>query len=136
MPNRKYPFSNNKDGFTLIEVLIAMAILAIGMMAVISMQLSAARNNAKGNLITQATLLAKQKMEQLKSVGSVTTLTDGSESDIDQSGQSGGIFDRSWIITNPLGGSATRQLAVTVEWAYRGVSSSVVLRSITEGSGI
>ncbi len=136
MPNRKYPFSNNKDGFTLIEVLIAMAILAIGMMAVISMQLSAVRNNTKGDLITQATLLAKQKMEQLKSVGSVTTLTDGSESDIDQSGQSGGIFDRSWTIANPLGGSATRQLAVTVEWAHRGISSSVVLRSITEGSGI
>ena len=136
MPNRKYPFSNNKDGFTLIEVLIAMAILAIGMMAVISMQLSAVRNNTKGDLITRATLLAKQKMEELKSVSSVTTLTNGSEDDIDQSGQSGGIFDRSWTITNPLGGSATRQLAGTVEWAYRGVSSSVVLRSITEGSGI
>ena len=136
MPNPKYPFSNNKDGFTLIEVLIAMAILAIGMMAVISMQLSAAKNNTKGDLITQATLLAKQKMEELKSVSSVSTLTDGSENDIDQSGASGGIFDRSWTITNPLGGSSTRQLAVTVVWSNRGISSSVVLRSITEGSGI
>ena len=136
MPNRKYPFSNNKDGFTLIEVLVAMAILAIGMMAVISMQFSAVRNNTKGDLITQATLLAKQKMEELKSLSSVTTLTSGSENDIDQSGQSGGIFDRSWTITNPLGGSATRQLAVTVIWSHRGINSSVVLRSITEGNGI
>ena len=55
--------SGNSSGFSLIELMIAMAILAFGMLAAASMQYSAISKNTKGNIYTQANMLAKIKLE-------------------------------------------------------------------------
>ena len=60
--------SGNSSGFSLIELLIAMAILAFGMLAAASLQYSAIRNNTNGNIYTQANMLAKAKLEYLKNL--------------------------------------------------------------------
>lgn len=59
--------SNEPRGYLLIEALIALSIFAIGFLAVGKMVISATRNNTRSNIITQATLLATQKIEELKS---------------------------------------------------------------------
>ena len=56
------------SGFTLIEVMIALAIFSIGILAVGSMQLWSTKNNTTGNVTTQATMLAREKIEFLKSL--------------------------------------------------------------------
>ncbi len=128
--------STDTKGFTLIEVLMAMAILSIGILAVATLQISAVQNNGLGNLITQATMLAQEKMESLKSSDDITALTDGSETNIDHYGESGGIFDRSWTISNPLGGSSSRQIEIAVQWSRRGINRNVILAAITRGEGL
>jgi prepilin-type N-terminal cleavage/methylation domain-containing protein len=130
--------SKKNSGFTLIEVLIAMAIFAIGILAVGSMQLSNTKNNTTGNITTQATMLARQKIEELKTVSDVTTLTSGTDPNnpIDVDGNPGGLYTRGWSVANPLGGSTTRQITVTVSWNRRGQNRSVVLESITRGNGL
>ena len=135
--NPKNHICNCSNGFTLIEVLIAMAIFSIGILAVASMQLWNVKNNTTGNITTLATLLARDQMEQLKNVADVTTLASGTDPNnpVDENGNAGGIFTRSWVITNPLGGSATRQIQVTVSWTKGGPNRSVVLTSITRGNG-
>ena len=60
--------SKKNRGFSLIEVMIAMAIFSIGILAVGSMQLSSTKNNTTGNITTQATMLARQKIEELRVV--------------------------------------------------------------------
>ncbi len=55
-------------GFTLIEVLIALVIFAIGMLAVAKMQGESIRGNTFSDLMTVAKTLAEAKMEQLMSV--------------------------------------------------------------------
>jgi len=135
MESDKHILTGTK-GFTLIEVLMAMAILSIGILAVASLQISAVQNNGLGNLITQATMLAQGKMESLKSTANITALTDGSDTNIDHYGESGGIFDRSWTISNPLGGSSSRQIEIAVQWNKRGVNRQVILAAITRGDGI
>ena len=59
---------DGQDGFTLIELVIAMAILGMGMMAAVSMHFGTARNNTNSNIITQANMLAKTQLETLKSL--------------------------------------------------------------------
>ncbi len=135
MESDKHILADTK-GFTLIEILIVMAILAIGVLGVASLQISAVHNNGLGNLITQATMLAQEKMESLKSTDDIAALTDGSETNIDHYGESGGIFDRSWIISNPLGGSSSRQIEIAVQWNKGGVNRSVILTAISRGDGI
>jgi prepilin-type N-terminal cleavage/methylation domain-containing protein len=127
-----------QKGFSLIELLIAMSILAIGMLAAASMQYSAVRNNSTGNVSTQATMLAKAQLEMLKNQDiDSATLAPGDYSDptpIDGNGNPGGIFNRSWRI-DPLGTSA-RRIRVTVQWKKFGGPRRVEVRSNTKGSGV
>lgn len=126
--------SFKQSGFSLIEVLIAMAILAISLLAAATMQVSSIRNNASGNMVTQANMLAKAQMEVLKNTADLTTLADGAENNIDADGQPGGIYNRSWMVTNM--GTTARRITVTVEWTKRGLSRSIILSSNTRGNGV
>ena len=63
-------------GFSLIEVLISMAIFAIGITAVAALQYKTVGGNARGRMITEATVLAEQRMEQIMQVLS-TSLVNG-----------------------------------------------------------
>ncbi len=125
-------------GFSLIELLIALSLLAIGMLAAASMQYSAVRNNTQGNVSTQASMLAKAQIEMLKNQDIDSTVLDPGDyndpSPIDENGNPGGIYNRSWRI-DPLGATA-RRIRVTVEWNRFGESRSVVMRSNTKGSGV
>jgi type IV pilus assembly protein PilV len=126
--------ASNQNGFSLIEILIAMGILALAMLAAASMQFSSIRNNASGNMTTQANMLAKAQMEVLKNTSDITTLTDGFENNIDADGQPGGIYNRSWTVANL--GTTARRITVTVQWSKRGKSRSIVLSSNTRGNGV
>ena len=127
-----------ENGFSLIEMLIAMSVLAFGMLAAASMQYSTVRNNTTGNTSTQANSLAKAQLEMLKNQDiSSTVLAVGDYVDpspIDASGNPGGIYNRSWRI-DPLGTSA-RRIRVTVEWTKFGSTRRVIVRTNTRGSGV
>jgi type IV pilus assembly protein PilV len=127
-----------ENGFSLIEMLIAMSVLAFGMLAAASMQYSTVRNNTTGNTATQANSLAEAQLEMLKNQDiQSTALAVGDYVDptpIDANGNPGGIYNRSWRI-EPLGTSA-RRIRVTVEWTKFGRSRQVIVRSNTKGSGV
>jgi type IV pilus assembly protein PilV len=58
--------TKDKKGFTLIEVVIAMAILSIGILAVTAMQIEAIRGNADASVRSQANAVALSVLEELK----------------------------------------------------------------------
>jgi len=130
----KSDVASNQTGFSIIEVLIAMAILALAMLAAASMQFSSIRNNASGNMVTQANMLAKAQIEVLKNTVEIDDIIDGEENSIDADGQPGGIYNRSWTVVNR--GATARLITVTVEWTKRGKSRSIIISSITRGNGV
>ena len=131
--------STNQKGYMLIEALISIAIFSIGFLAVATMVFSAPRNNTRGNILTQANMLARQQMEQLKNTPDITTLpsalTTNTESGLDANGDPGGIYTRTTTIEDTLGFNTSRAVEVTVSWTRRGQNRSVVLRTITKGNG-
>jgi hypothetical protein len=88
------------------------------------MQLANTKNNTTGNLTTQATMLARQKIEELKTL---------SRSDLDTAdgNDTVGTYDRQWE-TDPVSSTAYK-LSVTVSWTRRGNPYNVVLESISRG---
>jgi len=52
-------------GFTLVEVLIAIAIFSIGFLAIAAMQITSVKGNSSARRITEATLLAEAQLERL-----------------------------------------------------------------------
>lgn len=71
---------SNEKGFTLLEILIAITILSVGLLALAEMTIYVIRSNAVGNKITKATVLAEDKLEQLRKLGySHTQLSNGGD---------------------------------------------------------
>jgi prepilin-type N-terminal cleavage/methylation domain-containing protein len=126
------------NGFSLIELLIAMSVMALGMLAAASLQYSAVRNNTTGNTSTQATMLAKATLEMLKSQDiDSAALAVGDYADstrVDASGNPGGIYNRNWRI-DPLG-ATSRRISVKVEWTKFGSTRRIIVSSNTMGNGV
>jgi len=58
--------SGNEKGFSLVEVMIAVMVLAIAFLSMYQMQAMAVRGNETGNQVTIATMLAQDKMEEIR----------------------------------------------------------------------
>ncbi len=67
MLKRRVTFANYQSGFTLIEVLVAIIILAIGLLGLANLQIVSLRNNMSAYLRTQAIVLAHDIMERMRS---------------------------------------------------------------------
>jgi type IV pilus assembly protein PilV len=137
------PKSICNQGFTLIEVLIAMSIFAIGILAVGSMQVSAINKYAGARNSTTVVTVAKDRVEELNglayddadlvagehsvSAGNLTLATDGIDNDengqIDEAGETGHI-SIIWNVTetdlNGDGINDSKIVTVTVTRATRG----------------
>ena len=128
------------NGYMLIEALIAIAVFSVGFLAVATLVLSATRNNTNGNILTQANMLARQTLEQVKNTPDITTLpagpTSNTESGIDAFGNPGGIYTRTTKIEDVLGFDTSRAIEVSVSWKWRGKNRSIVMSTITKGKGI
>ena len=125
-------FLENKKGLTMIEALMAMAIFAIGFLAVGTMLLSTVRNNTAGNILTQATLLARDRIESLKLL-SITQMEEQCQENAEPE-RLGGIFERVCSVDTSFSSSANF-IEVKVRWQRWGQNREVVLRTLTRGNG-
>lgn len=57
----------NEKGFTLAELLVALTIFAIGLLAIAGMQVTAMQTNSRSNTLSSATALAEGVLEELLS---------------------------------------------------------------------
>jgi hypothetical protein len=137
--NLKAYYSKQSDGYMLVEALMAIAIFSVGFLAVAALVFSVTRNNTSGNLITQANMLARERLEELKNTPDIrvlpetlTTFTDGP---MDANGNPGGIYMLTWTVEDKLGFNTSREIRLTVNWTKRGRNRSVVLHTVTRGNG-
>jgi type IV pilus assembly protein PilV len=103
----------NKRGFTLIEVLVGMVLLAIGLLAIAGMQVTSVRGNFFSSNMTQASILAQDRLETLRNLAYAdAALTLGTH---DDGLIPGTIFNRDYDVS-PIPGTTMLNITVRVRW--------------------
>jgi len=54
------------DGFTLIEILVALIIISVSLLALAGLMVTTTKNNSFGNHMTEATTFGQDKLEELR----------------------------------------------------------------------
>ena len=131
--------TGNESAFSIIEVLIAIAILSVGMLAIGRMQVATVRNTTIGNVTTQALMLAHQKMEEVKSQPNLAAMINEVEANIDENGDPGGVYTRTTTINVPPAplDAHVRQVQIQVQWNIaHGGNRTITINSVAHGKGI
>ncbi len=114
---------NDQAGFSLLEILIGITVLIIGVAGLVAMQTSAMKASAYSRHSTEASVLAEDKMEQLRTVN-LATLPPGPPppEQVDAQGfpDPNGLFTRDWVITD---NGAFFDIEVSVTWFEGGDTS-------------
>jgi type IV pilus assembly protein PilV len=136
---------SNENGFTLIEVLIAIAVFAIGILAVGKMQITAIKGNYFANDITEATTLAQDRMEKLIGLpyDDTNSLDDTDTDDKaglddtnaaadhnDANNPVDGRYNIFWNIATNHPINNTKEIRVIITWTDKGTSKEVSITSM------
>jgi type IV pilus modification protein PilV len=115
-----------EKGFSLIEVLIGLIILAIGILAVAGMQITSIWGTSFSNNLSQASVLAQNRLEFLKGLPLTDNKlnTNNYPNDINV-----GVFTGSYQATRNVNPNYV-QIIYTVSWVEKGMPHSVSFRTI------
>lgn len=119
------------EGFSLIEVLIALVILAVSLLGMAGLMATTTRNNSYGGHLTEATTLAQDKLEQLRATPSGMIKLNTAVTD-NPVGSTGITYGRSWVAVPNAAppGNTLNTITITVSW------TDTILRSFSMISAI
>jgi type IV pilus assembly protein PilV len=106
---------DNQEGFTLIEVCIAMAIFAVGILALAGLQVTYIGGNASAQMQTEATALGAQVIEHLKSLPFDAAELDSAANPHQPPAGGSGPYDVRWTVADntPVNNAKTIDVTVT-----------------------
>ena len=109
-----------RKGFTLIEVIMAMAIMAVGIIGVVRLLPVGLRASKSSEMMSRAAFLAQEKLEELKLAGFDALSApdfplEGEEKDYSWTAQASEVSLEGLASTEDI-----RQLTLTVSWQEKG----------------
>jgi type IV pilus assembly protein PilV len=116
----------NKKGFTLIEVLIGLILLAIGLLAIGALQITSTRGNFFSSNLMQATYVAQDRLESLKNLPFDSPKIQDGSSESGTAPISGVVFNWSYRVD---GKGDVRTINLTITW-NDGVDHNVFFSTI------
>ncbi len=145
MQMKKNGLQHSDNGFTLIEVMIAMLIFSFGMLALGSMQISSIQGNASARDFTQVASLGTDYISSLlyrdyddgdlvaniihSPASDVDGIDNNGDGDIDESGETGDI-SVNWTVVDDSLFEKVKTVTLTVSWDDQGDNRSVTLRHV------
>jgi len=116
---KRLVFAGWQEGFTLIEVLVAIVLIAIGILGFSINTIGVIRGNYISRNVTIATNLAQDKMEELLGPDTLLNVTDFPDpnNDITETGAANGRFTRTWTVSGSPLGSGLKNVTVWVRWS-------------------
>ena len=118
----------NNKGFTLIEVLIGLVILAVGLLGVGAMQVSAVKGNFFSRYLTQASYVGQDRLEFLDTLPINDPLLDAGNHNDGSVTIAGIVFNRGYTVIVDVTGDL-KTIVYMVSWndgANRNISFSTI----------
>ena len=110
--NKETIVRQNQKGFSLIELLITLVIMAVGLLAMAEMQIISIRGNSFNNSLATATAHGQNKLEELTKLPYIdSALTSGDHNEVPSAGS---LFSRVYSIDDLS--STMKLITVTVQW--------------------
>lgn len=135
---RKQSILNSSErsgpGFTLIEVLIALTILAVGFLAVAKMQITGLMSNQYAMVLTEGTTWLQDRMEMLMGLpydDALLTLADDDSPHVDEEAPEG--YTIKWTVDDlsDAGITDAKEVTLTGQWRNRfGATQTVELKGV------
>ena len=116
-------------GFSLIEALISLLVMGFGMLAIAAFQISLSRNADVAKQRTEATRLAQEKVEQLRSFGNLTAYSNqmvNSTVGTQETITTNATYTRTWGVSASGAVDTGRAIQVSVNWTDRAGAAQVV----------
>lgn len=114
-----------QGGFTLLEVMIALAVVSVALTALLGLANRTISTNDRLQKLTQATLLAQTRMTELETNSGTSSSLSDNEGDFPEPFSE--FHWRTEFLPTPVQG--VRQVVVTVVWGDEGENESVDLTS-------
>ncbi len=111
----------SEKGFTLIEVLISVAIFSFGVLAIINMQLLSTSINIKARGMTEGVIAAQNLIEDLSLLPYDDPLLTANENHSDLTDPRYSLF---WNVVDDVPFEGTKTIRVVVRWDEKGVTSN------------
>ena len=121
---------SREKGFTLVEVLIAVSIFSVGLLAVAMMLDTAIQYNSSARFIAEATEIAHSQMEQLMN-------SPYDDASLDEAFSPYGPtpianYNVSWTVRENVPMPAMKTISLSVAWTNRGESKSLTINSLKQ----
>lgn len=114
-----------RTGFTLLEMMLALVLFAVGTVAIMELMQRAHAGVADGENVLIATHLAQRRLEELRNTAYGSLVSESKASVTSPSGFT--RFSRAVTVTESL--SSLKQIVVTVYWNTQGGEASTSLQT-------
>lgn len=122
--------SRKYRGYSLVDVLIGIAVLGIALSSAFTLSISTSRVTAQTRNLSAATALAEFKLEELRNADFDSIITGNDTGTMDALGDPGGIYSRTWVVGDNTPATGLKTVAVTVSWPQWGETRTYTLTGV------
>lgn len=117
------------DGFSLIEILIAIVILSISLLALAGLMATTSRNTSFGGHITEAATFAQDRLERLR-VTTWDSIITTEPDPISPVGSTGIVYTRNWTVVSNAN-DTLKTITITISWTDQAAHSFNLISAIS-----
>lgn len=115
------------DGFTLIEMMVAIILIGVGLMGLAALSSTVTRANVQSSALTSASALAQEKIEGFRSMP-YASIGAGDSTDVRTLDGIG--YSRRWSVQTDQPAADLKTISVAVSWTSRGKTHTTTLSTI------
>jgi len=119
-----------QHGFTLIEVLITMAIFSVGILALTAMQISGMGSNQFARTLAHASTLAGDKIERMTLTDSEHTSLDAGTAHSETYTEGQITYTVNWTVTDNVPAAGAKTVDIVINWRVNGKNRDLNVKYI------